>query len=110
MKWVLIFWAAPVSFLGAWYYLSYYDMSFGIFMLTRQMHDLVFHIYGNILGIPPETIPPLVARAIAFDTLLVFALLAFRKRADILAWWKRRQESRSGKAGLPRAESLSKAP
>ncbi|CAN7250217.1 DUF6105 family protein [Rhizobium rhizogenes] len=110
MKWVLIFWAAPVSFLGAWYYLSYYDMSFGIFMLTRQMHDLVFHIYGNILGIPPETIPPLVARAIAFDTLLVFALLAFRKRADILALWKRRQESRSGKAGLPRAESLSKAP
>jgi hypothetical protein len=110
MKWLLIFWAAPVSFLGAWYYLSYYDMSFGIFMLTRQMHDLVFHIYGNILGIPPETIPPLVARAIAFDTLLVFAILAFRKRADILAWWKRRQEPRSGKAGLPRAESLSKAP
>ncbi|HEX8048270.1 DUF6105 family protein [Rhizobium sp. ICMP 5592] len=110
MKWLLIFWAAPVSFLGAWYYLSYYDMSFGIFMLTRQMHDLVFHIYGNILGIPPETIPPLVARAIAFDTLLVFAILAFRKRAEILAWWKRRQESRSGKAGLPRAESLSKAP
>lgn len=110
MKWVLIFWAAPVSFLGAWYYLSYYDMSFGIYMLTRQMHDLVFQIYGNILGIPPETIPPLVARAIAFDTLLVFALLAFRKRAEILAWWRRRQESRSGKAGLPRAESLSKAP
>jgi hypothetical protein len=110
MKWLLIFWAAPVSFLGAWYYLSYYDMSFGIFMLTRQMHDLVFHIYGNILGIPPESIPPLVARAIAFDTLLVFAILAFRKRAEILAWWKRRQESRSGKAGLPRAESLSKAP
>lgn len=110
MKWVLIFWAAPVSFLGAWYYLSYYDMSFGIFMLTRQMHDLVFHIYGNILGIPPETIPPLVARAIAFDTLLVFSILAFRRRAEILVWWKRRQESRSGKAGLPRAESLSKAP
>ncbi|MEZ2221047.1 DUF6105 family protein [Rhizobium sp. RCC_161_2] len=110
MKWVLIFWAAPVSFLGAWYYLSYYDMSFGIYMLTRQMHDLVFQIYGNILGIPPESIPPLVARAIAFDTLLVFALLAFRKRAEILAWWKRRQEWRSGKAGLPRAESLSKAP
>jgi len=110
MKWLLIFWAAPVSFLGAWYYLSYYDMSFGVFMFTRQMHDLVFHIYGNILGIPPESIPPLVARAIAFDTLLVFAILAFRKRADILAWWKRRQVSRSGKAGLPRAESLSKAP
>lgn len=110
MKWLLICWAAPVSFLGAWYYLSYYDMSFGIFMFTRQMHDLVFHIYGNILGIPPETIPPLVARAIAFDTLLVFAILAFRKRAAIWAWWNRRQTSRLGEVALPSAESLSNAP
>ena len=110
MKWLLIFWAAPVSFLGAWYYLSYYDMSFGIFMLTRQMHDLVFQIYGKILGIPPETIPPLVGRAIAFDSLLVFAIFGFRKRAVILEWWSRRQVSRSGKTGLPSAESLSKAP
>jgi hypothetical protein len=85
-------------------------MSFGVFMFTRQMHDLVFQIYGKILGIAPETIPPLVARAIAFDSLLVFAILGFRKRAVILAWWKSRQASRSGKTGLPRAESLSKAP
>jgi hypothetical protein len=85
-------------------------MSFGVFMFTRQMHDLVFQIYGKILGIPPETIPPLVARAIAFDSLLVFAILGFRKRAVILAWWKSRQASRSGNTGLPSAESLSKAP
>lgn len=111
MKWLLICWAGPVSFLGAWYYLSYYDMSFGIFMLTRQMHDLVFDIYGKILGIPPETIPPLVARAIAFDSLLVFAIYGFRRRATISGWWKRRQEaSESGKAALPSADSLSKAP
>ena len=110
MKWLLICWAGPVSFLGAWYYLSYYDMSFGIFMLTRQMHDLVFDIYGKILGIPPETIPPLVARAIAFDSLLVFAIFGFRRRAAVIAWWKRRQSSKSGKLALPSADSLSKAP
>ncbi len=110
MKWLLICWAAPVSFLGAWYYLSYYDMSFGIFMLTRQMHDLVFDIYGKVLGIPPESIPPLVARAIAFDSLLVFAIFGFRRRAAIMKWWRRRQASRSGKIALPSADSLSKAP
>ncbi|AXV15052.1 hypothetical protein CYG48_04670 [Neorhizobium sp. SOG26] len=106
MKWFVILWAGPVLLLSSWYGLSYYDMSFGFFMLTRHTHDLVFTIYGNILGIPPETIPPLVARAIAFDSLIVFAIIAFRKRKAIAAWWRRRQASRS----LASEESLSSAP
>jgi hypothetical protein len=93
MKWFLILWAGPVSLLISWYGLSYYDMSFGFFMLTRQTHDLVFQIYGNILGVPPETLPPLVARAIAFDSTVVMGIVAFRKRKDISAWWRRRQLS-----------------
>jgi hypothetical protein len=109
MKWFLILWAGPVSFLGAWYGLSYYDMSFGIFMLTRQAHDLVFQIYGDVLGIPPETIPPLVARAIALDSLIVFSIMAFRHRKAIAAWWRQRQSSKAV-AVLPSAESLSSAP
>jgi hypothetical protein len=92
MKWFLILWAGPVALLISWYGLSYYDMSFGFFMLTRQTHDLVFEIYGGILGIPPETIPPLVARAIAFDSLVVFSIIAFRKRREIAAWWRRRHQ------------------
>ncbi|WP_296020899.1 DUF6105 family protein [uncultured Agrobacterium sp.] len=108
MKWFLILWAGPVLFLGTWYGLSYYDMSFGFFMLTRQSHDLVFQIYGNVLGIPPETIPPLVARAIMVDSLLVFALIGFRKRKVIAAWWRLRQPSVD--ASLASMESRSKAP
>ena len=68
MKWFLIFWATPLVFLGAWYGLSYNDVSFGFFMLTRETHDLVFKVYGSILGIAPERIPPLVARALVVDT------------------------------------------
>ena len=83
MKWFLILWAGPIALLGSWYGLSYYDMSFGIFMLTRDAHDLVFQIYGNILGIPPEDLPLLVLRAIIFDSFLVFALIAFRRRKQI---------------------------
>ncbi|MCZ7908845.1 DUF6105 family protein [Agrobacterium leguminum] len=105
MKWFLILWAGPVALLGSWYWLSYYDMSFGFYMLTRQTHDLVFEIYGNILGLPPESLPPLVARAIAVDSLIVFAILAFRKRKQIAAWWQGRQSS-----ARVSAESLSSAP
>lgn len=105
MKWFLILWAGPVALLGSWYWLSYYDMSFGFYMLTRQTHDLVFQIYGNILGLPPESLPPLVARAIVVDSLIVFAILAFRKRKQITAWWTGRQSTARASA-----ESLSSAP
>lgn len=108
MKWFLILWAGPVLLLGAWYGLSYYDMSFGFFMLTRETHDLVFKIYGNILGIDPQALPPLVARAIAVDSLIVLAIVAFRKRRQIAAWWKARYGA--GEVGAARDESLSSAP
>ncbi len=109
MKWLLIFWAGPIALLGSWYSLSYYDMSFGVFMLTRQAHDLVFNIYGHVLGIPPETIPPLVMRAIVLDSLVLFSLVAFRRRKAIAAWWRGRQSSEE-EARRDSAESLSNAP
>ena len=109
MKWFLILWAGPIALLGSWYGLSYYDMSFGIFMLTRDAHDLVFRIYGHILGIAPESIPPLVLRAIIFDSFLVLGLLAFRRRKAIRAWWQARRQS-SSRAALASDESLSSAP
>ena len=108
MKWFLILWAFPIALLGSWYGLSYYDMSFGIFMLTRDAHDLVFRIYGHILGIAPESIPPLVLRAIIVDSLIVFAIIAFRRRKKIIAWWQARRQSSS--AALASDESLSSAP
>ncbi|CAN7494599.1 hypothetical protein IB277_04615 [Ensifer sp. ENS07] len=113
MKWFLILWGGPILLLGSWYGLSYYDMSFGFFMLTRQTHDLVFQIYGNVLGIPPETIPPLVARAIVVDSLIVFAIIGFRKRRQIAAWYRRRFGAvapQSERPSLASDASLSSAP
>lgn len=108
MKWFLILWAGPIAFLGSWYGLSYYDMSFGFFMLTRETHDLVFQIYGQILGIAPEDLPPLVLRAIVVDSFFVLAILAFRRRKQIMAWWQARRQS--SPAVLARDDSLSSAP
>ena len=86
MRYVLLFWALPMGIFWGWYFLSLNDMSFGIQFFSRRMHDLVFHIYGSILGIDPETIPAMVARACIFDTFLIFGILAFRRRASIIAW------------------------
>lgn len=110
MKWVVFFWALPLVILGSWYSLSYYDINFGFLILTRQMHDLVFQVYGNILGIPPETIPPLVLRAIIFDTLLLMAIMTYRRRKQIAFWWKSRQSSKPVAASLEMDDSLSSAP
>jgi hypothetical protein len=110
MKWLLIFWAGPIFFLGSWYWLSYYDMSFGIFMYTRQVHDLVFRMYGGILGIPPQDIPPLVMRAIVVDSVLLFSLVGFRRRREIADWWRGRQTSKSVLSRLAKDDSLSSAP
>ena len=108
MKTLLLLWALPITILGAWYGLSYYDMSFGIFMLTRDAHDLVFQIYGNVLGIAPETIPPLVLRAIIVDSLILFAIIGFRRRKQIVAWWKSRQKPASDALAID--DNLSSAP
>ena len=80
MKWVLFFWALPLAILGSWYTLSYYDINFGYMILSRQMHDVVFQVYGNILGLPPESIPPLVMKAIIVDTFMLVAIVSFRRR------------------------------
>ena len=110
MKWALIFWIAPLTLLGGWYGLSYYDMNFGVFMLSRQAHDLVFQIYGHILGLPPQAVPPLVLRALILDSFLVFAILAWRRRKQIRAFYSARFGRDQGEAVLINEESLSKAP
>lgn len=110
MKWFLFLWAAPVSLLLGWYFLSLNDVSFGVFMLTREAHDLVFKVYGDILGVDPALLPPMVLRAILVDSLVVFALVAFRKRKAIAAWWRGRQVSSASREALSIENNLSSAP
>ena len=110
MKWFLILWAGPIGFLLAWYGLSSYNINFGTFFFSRQMHDLVFEIYGRILGIPPQDIPPLVFKAMLFDTCVVLGLLVLRKRRELLQWWQGRHNPAQEEMGADKVESLSSAP
>ena len=90
MKWFLILWFLPISLIGAWYGLSYHDINFGFLMLSRQVHDMVFQVYGNMLGMEPEAIPPLLLKAIIVDSFIILGIAAFRWRRQIKAWVKAR--------------------
>jgi len=86
VKYVFAVWATPLVLFWGWYFLSLNDMHFGYIMLTRQAHDLIFQLYGQMIGMDPQAIPMLVAQACIFDTGLIVAIWAFRRRREIRAW------------------------
>lgn len=115
MKWLLIFWAAPVAFLFSWYGLSYYDINFGWHILSRDLHDLVFQVYGNILGVDPKVIPGLVLRAIIVDTAIVFGLVYLRAKrktigSAVRSLFGRPAKDQSAEESRDSEASLSSAP
>jgi hypothetical protein len=86
-------WFSPLVFFWGWYFLSLNDINFGTIYLTRELHEIVFMLLGKELGIDPDTIPGIIAEACLFDTLVVIALWALRRRREIDAWtaerWQR---------------------
>lgn len=96
MKYVFAIWAAPLVLFWGWFFLSLNDMSFGFAFMSRQVHDLVFQIYGHILGIDPGTIPSMIAKACILDTCILLAIWAFRRRHAILAWVRARRARAGG--------------
>ncbi|RUU01275.1 hypothetical protein EOD23_21770 [Mesorhizobium sp. USDA-HM6] len=92
MRALFVFWAAPLVLFWGWFFLSLNDMNFGYVMLSRQLHDLVFQLYGQMLGVDPAIIPGMVARACVFDSFLLMGLVAFRRRRQIAEWVRRRRE------------------
>ncbi|ESZ23826.1 DUF6105 family protein [Mesorhizobium sp. M1066] len=90
MRYIFGFWAAPMAIFWGWFYLSANDINFGYTMLSRQMHDFFFQLYGQMLGIDPAIIPGMVAKTCVFDGLLLMALWAFRRRREIAGWVRQR--------------------
>lgn len=94
MKYFLLLFVLPMTLFWGWFGLSYYDINFGTVALSRELHDMVFGIYANILGVSYETIVSGFIKACIFDTILISAILAYRRRAKIKAWWQARQQAK----------------
>lgn len=104
MRYILLFWALPMGLFWSWYGLSFHDMNFGMLFFSRMLHDEVFRLYGEILGLDPSILPGMVAQACIVDTLLIFGILAFRRRKAITAWLRvRRERTASQEAAAPSA-------
>lgn len=80
MRIFILLWAFPLIFFWGWYGFSYYDFNFGTAFLSRHTHDVVFALYGNILGMPAADVPWALVKIFAFDSLFVVALAAWRWR------------------------------
>jgi hypothetical protein len=81
---LLTLWFIPLVLFWGWYALSANDISFGFHILSRNVHDLVFEIYANVLGVDASDIPGLIAGACAFDSAFILAIAAYRWRD---AWY-----------------------
>ena len=103
MKWVFAAWALPMGIFWGWFFLSANDMNFGYIMLTRQVHDLFFQLYGDAIGIDPKTIPPMVAKACILDTFLIMGIWAFRRRVSLAAWFRAKWQRYTGVEPSPSA-------
>ena len=101
MRWVIALWALPMGTFWGWFFLSLNDINFGYLILSRKLHDVVFELYGQILGIDPASIPLMVAKACIFDTFLLLAIWAFRRRRSIAAWAKAQRARYLGEASSP---------
>ncbi len=84
MRTLFFLWAIPTSLIGLWYGLSANNLHFGTRIFSRELHDLVFNLYGNMLGIAPEALPAMLAKTIAFDSAIVLSIVAYRMRKS---WW-----------------------
>lgn len=110
MRYILVFWAAPLGIFWSWYFLSLNDIALGTGFFSRQTHDIVFAIYGHLLGLEKDTIVAMVAKACVFDTALIFAILAFRRRREIKAWIDSRRAIQPSAPAEDNLANLSSAP
>lgn len=110
MRWFLGCWFAPISFLVLWLGLASHDLSFGIGFFSRAFYDQVFGLYAAALGVPAETLPPLVVRALVLDSAIVISLFLFRRRRAITAWFRARQSGQTPGSVTASTASLSSAP
>lgn len=91
MRYIVAVWATPLVLFWGWYFLSINDLNFGYPILSRALNLAIFDLYGELLGIDPIKIPWMIAKACIFDTCILLAIWAFRRRkliAEKVTGWR----------------------
>ena len=83
MKYLFALWAAPLVVFWGWFYLRFTTCS--AMSSCRAQGTIWFPALRELLGIEPEIIPPMVAR-LAYLTVVICAIWAFRRRRELSAW------------------------
>jgi hypothetical protein len=111
LRGLFYFWFLPIAFFWSWYFISLYDLGMGIKFFSPEIHQTVFQLYGSVLGIDPDLIPAMVAKALVVDSAIVFGLVVLRKHRAIARFVAARRpiQLQSGLVAVSE-ESLSKAP
>ncbi len=92
---LLLLWLLPIAFFWSWYFISLHDLGFGLFFFSRELHEMVFEIYGSTLGVDPAALPGMVAKALVVDTAIVFSLVALKKHRAIARFIVSKRSARS---------------
>lgn len=82
IKVVIVLWAVPMVLFWGWYGLSVNDINLGTIFLSRELNTAIFRLYGDMLGVSPDSVPGMLASACAFDTAIVALIVACRLRAS----------------------------
>ncbi|WP_152047890.1 DUF6105 family protein [Aureimonas psammosilenae] len=85
MRALLALWLSPVLGFWTWHLLA----SRGIYF-SQEFHTEVFRLYADTLGMEPDAITALLAKALVTDGLILLAIFAFRRRRAILGFMRPR--------------------
>lgn len=91
MRAFFLFWLLPLSAFWGWFFSARADVGYVVF--SREVFDKTFAVYEALLGLDADAIAWLIAEAIVLDSMIILAILAFRRRKKIAAFVREWRDS-----------------
>lgn len=64
-------------------------------MLTREFNDVVFQIYGQILGVDADTIRASLVNILLIDSMIILAIFYFKPLARLKRYYQSYKSARA---------------
>ncbi|EAU40514.1 hypothetical protein FP2506_04776 [Fulvimarina pelagi HTCC2506] len=84
MRAFFLYWFLPLAGFWGWFFAARFDVGYVVF--SREVYDKTFAVYEALLGMDADAIAWLMAEAIVFDSFILLAIIAFRRRTKIAAF------------------------